>query len=305
MIEFLATASHYRDHISAVRDAVPPEARGGYITPQSPGSDPVLVAAYGDLIRARAMGRTRIAIMEHGSGQSYAGRDRASRFGSYAGGRNRDAASLFLHPGEHPADRDRKAYPAARVEVVGSPFLDKLPAREGTPGRVVAFSTHFNAPIAPETRSAWPWIFPEIVALAERYEILGHAHPRWFDRVVKQYRRFGIEPVRDFTDVCRKADVYVCDNSSTLFAFAATGRPVVVVNPPYYDRRVNHGLRFWEASEVGVNCNDPATLGDCIEEALADSPARKAKREAALDIVYAYRTGAGKRAADVLMDWAA
>ena len=80
---------------------------------------------------------------------------------------------------------------------------------------------------------------------------------------------------------------------------------MVVLNSPRYDRRVNHGLRFWEASGVGVNCNDPDALADCIDEALEDAPAQQAKREEALDMVYAYRTGASQRAADVLMDWAA
>jgi hypothetical protein len=243
--------------------------------------------------------------MEHGAGQSYGGRAHASRSGSYAGGQNRGGASLFLHPGPHPAARDRAAYPEARVEIVGSPHLDTLPKRKGPKGRVVAFSTHFNGPLVPETRSAWPWIFGAVARLGDRFEVLGHAHPRMFDRARRIYKTLGIEAVREFTDVCKRADVYVCDNSSTLFAFAATGRPVVVVNPPYYDRRVNHGLRFWEAAGVGVNCNDPKTLGDCIEEALADTPEQQAKREEALSLVYAYRKGAGKRAAKALMDWAA
>jgi len=168
----------------------------------------------------------------------------------------------------------------------------------------VAFSFHFNGPLTPETRTAYPWIFPTIAALQRRYELIGHAHPMMWDRAAPRYRKVGIEAVQDFTEVCRRADVYVCDNSSTLFAFAATGRPVVVLNPPWYDRRVDHGLRFWEAAEVGVNCNDPAQLAACIDRALEDSAEQKAKREAALDLVYAYRTGAGKRAADVLMDWA-
>ena len=121
----------------------------------------------------------------------------------------------------------------------------------------------------------------------------------------RRYQREGIEAVRDFRDVCRRADVYVCDNSSTLFAFAATGRPVVVLNPPWYDRRVDHGLRFWDAADVGVQCNDPRELGPAINEALHDTPGQKRRREAALELVYAYRTGAAQRAADVLQEWAA
>lgn len=321
MIDFLATAPHYVDHLAPVFSALEPEARGAFLstspevsdrirsagfTPtRFPGPDrPTVVASYGDLGRASGSKR-RLAIMEHGAGQSYGGRPGSARHGSYAGGIGRGKASLFLHPGEHPAARDRATYPRARVEVVGSPHLDTLPAREGAKGRVVAFSFHFNAPIAQESRTAYPWIFPTIARLKDRFSLIGHAHPNLFAHVRPRYQQLGIEAVKEFTDVCRRADVYVCDNSSTLFAFAATGRPVVVLNPPWYDRRVNHGLRFWEASEVGVNCNDPSTLADAIEEALADSPEQQAKREAALNIVYGYRTGASQRAADVLMEWAA
>jgi hypothetical protein len=273
---------------------------------RSTSDNPVLVAAYGDLGRA-ALGlrRKRIALMEHGAGQSYGGRPMAARHGSYAGGQGRGAASLFLHPGEHPAERDRRAYPNARVEVVGAPFLDTLPAREGEPDRVVAFSFHFNAAIAPEARTSYPWAYPAIMGLKDRYTLIGHAHPRLFPTLRRRYQQAGIEAVADFRDVCRRADVYVCDNSSTIFAFAATGRPVVVLNPPWYDRKVDHGLRFWEAANVGVQCDDPADLGRCIDQALRDSQAQQKRREAALDIVYAYREGASQRAAEVLMEWAA
>lgn len=321
-IDVQASAPHYADHLSAVFDALPDDARGSFVALNAPTavriaklgyetskrgepSRPVLVASYGDLKRAEYAQRTRIAIMEHGAGQSYGGRPTSGRHGSYAGGQNRGAASLFLHPGGHPAERDRRAYQNARVEVVGSPFLDTLPAREGPPGRVVAFSTHFNATIAPEAKGAWGWIWPSVIRLAREFTVLGHSHPRMFDRVRRLYHMNGIEPVREFTDVCRRADVYVCDNSSTLYAFAATGRPVVVLNPPWYDRRVDHGLRFWDAADVGVQCNDPADLARCIDEALEDRPAQRRAREAALDLVYAYRTGASQRAADALMEWVA
>jgi hypothetical protein len=322
VIDALASAPHYADHLAAVFGALAPERRGSFValdartghrvrslgivpSDRTDADRPTLVASYGDLRRAVGMRRTRIALMEHGAGQSYGGRLAASTHGSYAGGRNREAASLFLHPGPHPAARDRAAYPAARVEVVGSPHLDTLPRREGTPGRVVAVSFHFNSTLAPEMRNAMRWAWPDIIRLAKRYRILGHAHPRLFDTIRRTYAACGVEPVADFADVCRRADVYVCDNSSTLFAFAATGRPVVVLNPPWYDRRVDHGLRFWDAAGVGVNCNDPAELGRCIDEALRDTPAQRERREAALDLVYAYRSGAAQRAADVLMEWAA
>ena len=321
MIDVLASAPHYADHLSAVFGALPAESRGSFMTgdrqtaervrelghePVPPdGSDrPTLVASFGDLKRAGSLGRPRVALMEHGAGQSYGGRDRSAHHGSYAGGRGRDGASLFLHPGQHPAERDRKAYPSARVEVVGSPHLDTLPKRVGAKGRVVAFSFHFNSPFAPETKNAYAWAWPAILKLRGSYELLGHAHPNLYPYIFRRYRRAGIEPVASFADVCRRADVYICDNSSTLFAFAATGRPVVVLNPPWYSRDVNHGLRFWEAADVGVQCNALGDLPALIDEALKDKAAQKRKREAALDLVYAYRSGAAKRAAAMLKDWA-
>ena len=88
------------------------------------------------------------------SGMSYAGdRDWAHR-SSYPGGRGRDA-ELFLHPNETSAARDRAAYPDARVEVVGCPKLDTLPAREPGPGPVIAVAFHWDGAM-PELRWAWP-----------------------------------------------------------------------------------------------------------------------------------------------------
>jgi hypothetical protein len=323
-IDVLAAAPHYADHLAAVFGALPESERGAFVAPRTAVADhvrslgfspsdrptpdnPMLVASWADLNTATAMGRTRVAIMEHGAGQSYAGRPRlmAATHGSYAGGQGRDAASLFLHPGPHPAERDRRAYPDAQVEVVGAPILDTLPDRVGDKGAVVAISFHFNASIAPESKSAFTWIWPTILGLRDRFDLIGHAHPRVFDAMQRYYKRAGIEPVRSFSDVCRRADVYVCDNSSTLFAFAATGRPVVVLNPPWYSRDVDHGLRFWEAADVGVNCDDRSALGECIDEALRDAVAQRERRERALGLVYGHRDGAAKRAADVLLGWAA
>jgi hypothetical protein len=320
VLDVMATAPQYADHLAAVFSALPESDRGAFIAPRGPVADHVralgfepavrtdrsnhvLVASYGDLVRAASLGRSRIAIMEHGAGQSYGGRH--VTHGAYAGGRNRDAASLFLHPGPHPAERDRAAYPGARIEVVGSPILDTLPDRIGAKGRVVAVSFHFNTTIAPETKNAVPWIWPAVLGLRDRFDLIGHSHPRMGGTMSRRYRLAGIPFAADFDDVCRRADVYVCDNSSTLFAFAATGRPVVVLNPPWYDKHVDHGLRFWEAAGVGVQVNDPADLPDAIEKALRDTPTQKRRREEALDLVYAYRTGASQRAADVLLDWAA
>jgi hypothetical protein len=262
--------------------------------------NPTLVASAGDLKRANITGR-KVALMEHGCGQSFGGDPKSADSISYAGGAGRDA-SMFLHPGDHPASRDRARYPAARVEVVGCAKLDTLP-RKPKGGSVVCVSFHWNCRVSPETRSAQRAFDRHVRDLAREYEVIGHGHPRIMRRLAAWYRRVGIEPVDTFEEVCQRADVYVNDASSTLFEFAATGRPVVVLNPSMYRRNVDHGLRFWEASGVGVNVGERDDLVAAVRLALKDPPKQRAARKAALELVYAYPDGAAQRAADALVDW--
>lgn len=287
LISVIATKPKNRAHIDPILSHMPARVP----------ADVCLVSSYGDLVKAQRAGYRRIVLTQHGAGQSY-----SDRHPSYPGGRDNDAVGLFLVPNEHAARRWRDAYPESAVAVVGSPRLDTLPARE--PGPVtVAVSFHWDMRGIPEARSAFSAFSDAIVELAARFAVIGHSHP---DRrnMGNWYRRRGIEYVPDFDDVCRRADVYVCDNSSTIFEFAATGRPVVLMNAPWYRRDVNHGLRFWDAAGVGANVDDPDRLGQAVAEALEESPASAASREEALSHVYAYRSGGGHRAAETIAAWA-
>ena len=222
---------------------------------------------------------------------------------SYAGGRDCHDVSLFLCPNDYSANRWQDSYPGATVEVVGCAKLDSLPAREAGPGPVVAFSMHFDINIIPETRWAWPAYRSFLPELAKRFTVIGHAHPKvnTWPGLHQHFRRLDIEFVPDFADVCRRADLYVVDNSSTLFEFAAIGRPVVPLNIPEYRRNVNHGGRFWDWADVGLQVDDPRRLADTVHQALtADTTAQ---REAVLSQVYPYRTGGAQRAAAALLDW--
>jgi len=318
MIDALGREEHFVDHILPIWMALPVEERGtfwcrfvrdgvpGMVAGMpSPSHNPTLVASAGDLKRAQHCGRP-VALMEHGCGQSFGGDPRSANSASYAGGAGR-TAELFLHPGPHPAARDRARYPKARVEVVGCAKLDSLPRRERTTPTVVAVSFHWDCYVSPETRSAFRTFEHQVVKLARSpgIEVIGHGHPRVMRRLENYYRRHHIEAIGTFEEVCRRADVYVNDASSTLFEFASTGRPVVVLNPRAYRRSVTHGLRFWEASTVGVNVEQGDDLEAAVRLALEDGAEQRAERERCLDLVYAYRTGAAQRAADALVDWAA
>lgn len=276
-----------------------------------PGAGPqALVASIGDTKVARRLGYRRFAVIEHGVGQAYGGEGRgmAARHPSYSGGLERGDTELALVPNEYAAALWRAGYPELDVRVVGSPRLETLPAREpGGPTPTVALSFHWPAFVAPEAGTALGHYLPALAPLARAYSVLGHGHPKgdWQVRLQRFYRRAQITRwSSDFDEVCRLADVYVCDNSSTLFEFAATGRPVVVLNSPAFRRTVHHGLRFWEAASVGVQVDEPDELVAAVARALEDGPAEQAAREAALELVYARRTGAAALAAAAVSQWA-
>jgi CDP-glycerol glycerophosphotransferase (TagB/SpsB family) len=98
-----------------------------------------------------------------------------------------------------------------------------------------------------------------------------------------------------------RADLYVADNTSTLYEFAATDRPVVVLSPPFYRRETYHGLRFWDHIP-GIECSHTDHLEACIEEALIDTPSRKKQRRAAVEGAYGPQDGkATERAVEAIV----
>lgn len=264
---------------------------------------PVVVASYGDL-RAVANGRRPLALCEHGIGQSY-----GNGHPSYCGGVSAERAqvSLFLVPNATAAAANRRVYPRARVVVVGVPRLDGW---HGAPGHtsagppVVAISFHWNCRVAPETQGAFAHFRAALPELARHFRVLGHGHPRILDGLARTYARHGIEVVPDFESVLARAALYVTDNSSTLYEFAATDRPVVVLNAPWYRRQVEHGLRFWRHAGVGLNCDRPQDLARAVELALSDPPELQRRRRAAVDAVVPFRDGrSSERAAVALRAW--
>ncbi len=295
MIDLLASRPQYRAHLEPVWRALPLELRGSERPTATPASA-VLVSSWQDLGAARRAGYTRIAYLEHGIGQPYG----AHAIG-YPGGLGREAVSLFLSPNETAAAADRGRYRRAKVVVVGDPATDALPLHGASSG-VVAVSFHWDCHIAPETRSALPHYREALAGLAERRQLLGHGHPR-ADELPLLWRKLGVRYEPSWPAVIGQAAVYVCDNSSTLYEFAAAGGPVVVLNAPWFRRQVQHGLRFWPAATVGVQVNEPAELEPAIDEALRNRPAQQRARQAALGLVYSHRGGAAARAATALQEW--
>lgn len=290
--------------------------RGRPIAPNAGARRPALVASYGDTKEARRFGYGPIAYLEHGIGQSYGRGDRRGREnGSYSGGADRDDTTLFLVPGPDPAERWRVAYPSARVEIVGSPRLDELPGRNAEDrinkrdsAPIVAISFHWPAPISVSgyAGTAIGDHSRQLRSIADAYETIGHAHPKgdWPQRAARTFAKADIPFVDDFDTVCRWADVYICDNSSTIYEFAATGRPVILLNAATWSRRGPElGLRFWAAAHVGQNVAPGELTPAVVARALELRDDDVAAREDALNKVYAYRSGAAERAAEAIVDW--
>lgn len=336
MIDALSCEPQFLDHLAPVWRLLPPSCRGRFLvapelverarakgidaeamdvrglqqTPQKPPNRdgmPALIASIGDAKLGRRLGYGPFAFLEHGAGQTY-GNDSAAH-SSYAGGPDRQDHELVLVPNEYAAGHWRKSYPGIQAEIVGCPKLDDLPRREPGPGPVVALSFHWPAPISISgyAGNALAEFLPALAPLAAAYpgRVIGHSHPKgdWPERMKRHYARAGIPYVAEFEDVCRMADVYVCDNSSTIFEFAATGRPVVLLNARYWKRPYGPGLRFWDAAHVGINVDRPQDLIAAVEQALIDTPDQQQDREEALQIVYGLRSGGAALAARAVSGW--
>ncbi|MFW6222230.1 MAG: glycosyltransferase [Bacteroidota bacterium] len=330
-IDFIAWERHHFDHLRAIWSEIPNRFKGFFyiITNYDKLSDFREISALKKILVYESFDNLEVQIfnsknpivvstfykvdllfkfcrpifyVEHGAGQTY----KESKLYNY----ERRNVVLDILPSQRLSEIFQVRYPFSSKIAAGSPVLDKwhkFAERPLNPLPVVALSFHFDRTSLPETRSSFGYFESALKKLAQqnRWKILGHGHPRIFNQLAPVYKKYGFEIVRDFEDVMNQADLYVCDNSSTLFEFASTNRPVVVLNAPWYRRDVEHGLRFWEHAGVGVNCNHPEELLDAIELAIADPPEQQAKRKKAVNAVYAYTDGfAATRAAKAMVDFA-
>lgn len=311
MVAFYATERHFLDHLAPIWRALP-ERGAFHVTPdlvdhaalrgvvatveEVPERGAVAVASFGDLRKVRSRYRRPIFV-EHGCGLSY-----GNEHGSYSGGRGRGDVSLFVVPNEFAAALNRGRYPHIPTVVVGCPKLDRWHHNPPpyTPG-VVCVSFHWDCRVAPETRWAFPHFKRAVADLARTHQVIGHAHPRAFDKLAPWYEDHGIEPVGDFDDVAGRAHCYVVDNSSTLYEFAALDRPTVAMNAPWYRPRATFPPRFW-SHIPGHQVARPDRMATVIDQALADPPAAVERRQAVIADVYPHLGDATDRAAAAITE---
>lgn len=322
-VHCLASEPHYADHLLPVYVALPQERRGEFFVaagppsarvlgllqraklPWKPASEivkaapgPVLVSSMKDAKIASAAGRA-VVLMQHGAGQSYGVPNE-----SYAGGSNRVGVVMELCPNPGVAQKNQAAHPDIPNVVIGSPRVDWLSTiqKVSSARPVVCLSFHWDCQLTPETRSAWDAYATNLSSvLGQEFEVIGHAHPRMLETVRPIYQRYGIPVVEDFAEVVRRADVYVVDNSSTLFEFAALDRPVVLLNAPWYRKGVTHGMRFWEYAGIGVQCDRAGDLLAAIRQALTDPEPYRTRRREVSAVLYPYRDEAAQRAVQAIL----
>lgn len=327
-LDVFALQPHFLDHLIPVWNALPSDVRARiYTRPELFGraiglgasradlqpweafmsnresgvyNRPVLVCSNGDIdfIRKAVCPRQRAIWLEHGTGQSWA----CMPIEKW---RHSEEIILWLLPGPAAGRIARKAYPHARIAEVGCPKLDRWHPAPATPdnrgGDTIAISFHWPNKFSPETMDALGHFRAALPELKKAFpRMLGHAHPLCGPQMAEVYAEHGIEYVPEFEEVMRRADIYASDCSSTIYEFASSGRPVVLMNPPWYRRDLEQGLRFWEAAHVGTHCDDPADLVAAFRRAPSYP---SAMRRAALAIVYAPMDGwASSRAAKAIME---
>jgi CDP-glycerol glycerophosphotransferase (TagB/SpsB family) len=274
------------------------------------GNGPLVTCAYHDMLSSYKANPSRpYILMEHGVGLV---------FGTpgYAGGTGlRTRVSLFLAPNDNIRKKTARAIPGAAQVIIGTPKLDaviseqlsvasdQLSVISGKRKPVVCISFHWNGSrVAPEAGNAFKHYRDVLPALARsrKFKLIGHGHPKAMSYLQGEYEQAGIEVVTDFREVMRRADVYVNDASSTLYEFCVTGKPVVILNAPWFRRNVKFGIRWWEYTDIGPQVNEPEQLKGTIEHVLANPDEYRTQRERMINDLYPFLGKSARRAAKAI-----
>jgi hypothetical protein len=314
-IDAYAAAPHHLDHLVPIWKALPHELRGRFGVPhrmrrwarsrvaavngRPAGRNPLLIATWAEVRPGR-----RYVYVEHGVGQSYGGEPPADSAPSDC----RCNVDVIVCPSERVASRNRLHHPHAIVAAVGSPRMDEhhLAAYEPEPA-LIAYTFHWHSTgLVPEADWAWPHWRDAIAKLARGGgAMIGTAHPHAWQRLRPWWRTIGVPCIAESADVFRRAHVLVADNTSLLVEFASLGRPVILLDAPWYRPDVHHGARFWEWADMGLRAGsgDAADLSEAIYGTLCADPCRQRRAEVVAEVFGDCDGHAAHRAAEVIADY--
>jgi hypothetical protein len=334
--DFLATLPHYLDHIVEIWRQLSASGRGKFYVPArlmdyarfkgvepsevrttSPiskdvilptGPNPIVTSAYVDMAAANQKLRTLI-FMQHGIGMSFYADvgTRVRRLGYAGGGGMQQYVNLFLSPNKYTENLILKQFPNALDVVVGVPKMDKWVGQpkplNSKPKVVISFHWQGHK-VTPEMGDAFEHFESALPLLSREFDLYGHAHPKVALSMKAKFESMGIPYIATFDEVLRTADLYINDASSTIYEFCFVNRPVVIMNAPWFRRNVNHGIRFWDYSNVGINCDDPKDLVLAAAMALEDKDMDIVhNRIRAVKDLFPYAGDSARRAAEIIEDF--
>lgn len=227
---------------------------------------------------------TKCILVEHGAGLVYNSDD--PHWGRHY---KPGEIAHFLVTNSLLQKKIEKNNPFVPTTIVGCPKLDKyarkVPKMSKKP--VFAISSHWGGTL-PEVQSGFDYFKDSIIELSKHYKVLGHWHPNLEKQLKPFYIENNIEPVADFSEVLDRADIYICDNSSTIWEFARIGKPVVLLNPPEYRKDFEHEYnpRFWSYADVGVNIDSNEEFMSQIKKAIKDYKYQQKRRLDASNVVF-------------------
>jgi hypothetical protein len=271
------------------------------------GYGPILAAAYGDAVRAADFYLERpVILMEHGAGLTFG----KPVFADGSGQRTKLACfpvqSKYVLGKIHP-EIASKPHP-----IIGVPKLDRWAGQFDMPHPMprkptIAFAFHHgdkNSRPA-ETGSAWEHYAEILPAIVQHYKVLLHAHPLSELAITGLYQdlKNSAEFVPEWDDVMQRADLFIGDCGSAAYEFIVTGKPVILLNAPWFDRKKQWGLRFWDYTNIGPMVDGPEQLVPAIENTIARPNEYQLPRRRAVEDLFPYLGNSSQRAVEVIREF--
>jgi hypothetical protein len=323
-IDFFARQAYYLDHLAPLWNALDPSLRGefylndpcleharqilpkdtpihAYLEGNDCGAGPIVTCAYGDAFRAVEWNEGRpVILFEHGVGLTFGKAAYADGLGQRIG------MAMFPVPNQHTLDRVNPELRDRPHPIVGMPKLDKWAGEFSKPHLMprdprqvtIAVSFHHGSAMSrpAEVGSAIDHYIGYLPELAKHFKLLVHSHPITAGGMADVCRSENLEFEPDFQEVMRRADIYMNDCSSTLYEFLVTGKPVIILNAPWFDRNSKWGIRFWEYSDVGPQVDYPEQLLDVVGQMIANPDALRPCRSRAVSDLFPYLGKSASRA---------
>lgn len=309
-IDFYCSEIHYFDHIAPVWQKLDKAYKGVFYVSEdvmknrlsakkwceigNPTKNLTLVASYKDYTATKG----DVIFMEHGIGHNY-----GNRHSAYVGGRNRDRVVMFFNQHALSQHENQKWYPHTISKIVGTPKMDTVVKSndKNTDKPIVCISFHWDCKVCNNTRSAYYYYRSVIPFLSkcDEFKLIAHGHPRGDWTEIKD---LGIPFYDDFNEVMRIADIYVNDNSSSMYEFMSMNKPVIVLNCPLYDRSANTGIRFWKYI-CGKQVDDPKKLYDAILEQIKLPQMYEDLRKEYTEELYPLRGKSAQTAANYIKEY--